>query len=404
MPANETPTAAPTVAAIYRLEDLEVKEVSVVDRGANMRKLLVVKNADGTPATDQVVAAQANKAEETTDLIVALPLELRDELGTMLSDVSTRLGALSEAVKATDPGAGGLSEKFKSEMAGLGSVLKRLGGVEKSLAINPLDKAALANGTAIDVTGIPHSVKEASIDYVMTPQGPLMRMAPEEMMKVAMRYAIDEMWKADDALCYDEDMAGACGFLFSAMKALAPFIPAGPPASELALAAEQMKAVLTKQYAFNQPQASIAAGVPTAMTGVVDPKGGNGVGNAADLTKKGHKQFTPDRLAQLDGMFKTLQSLMAEVSMPAEPAAVVEPAPAAPPAPVATTKDEGISPEVQAVLAKMAGAIKHLKAENASLSSARSLGNAAAPEANASTPTPAAVSWPDDLNDLPDLD
>lgn len=393
--------------ASYRLEDLDVKEVSVVDRGANMRKLLVIKNAEDPMPTnaDPVVAAQADKAGETTDLIVALPEELRDELAKMLDGISVRVNALSEAVKATDPGEGGLSEKFKNELIGLGSVMKRLGGVDKARPINELDKAALDNGAAIDRLGIPQpSAANKGVEYVMTAEGPLMKMPPGEMMKVALRYAIDEMYKAEDALYYDEDMARACVYLFNCMKALGPFIAEGQTAP-LMQAADQMKAVLTKQYAFNQPQPSIAAGVPAAHSGAAEPPAGTGKGNPGDLTKKGGPQFTAERMAKLEGMLSVLTQLMADVRPTAKAEEV---------APTETVDDEinkgedegTLSPAAQEALTKMAGLIKSLKAENADLRSGRPLGNSV-PDGGASPkPTQAKVHWPDDLNDLddPDLD
>jgi len=404
MPTTETLVEEAT-AASYRLEDLDVKEVSVVDRGANMRKLLIVKNAEvpmptnaqpaATPEAksgDPVVDAQASKAEATTDLIVALPVELRDELGKMLDGIAVRVGALSEAVKATEPGEGGLSDKFKSEIVGLGSVMKRLGGVEKSKAINALDKAALASGDPIDHLGIPRVSKDASVEYVMTAEGPLMKMPPGEMMKVAMRYAIDEMYKAEDCLYYDEDMGGACAYLFSAMKALGPFIADSP--ATLAMA----EAVLGKQYAFNQPQPSIAAGVPSSHKGANEPPEGMGKGNAGDLTK-GRPQFSDDRLSKLEGMFAVLQQVLTDV----RPA----PAPAVTDVEDEIKKDEGepVSPDVQLALTKMAGLIKSLEAENKTLKSSRPLGNAAVGGTPPSQPKSAKVHWPDDLNDLaPDLD
>ncbi len=402
MPNDEKLVEEATVAS-YRLEDLDVKEVSVVDRGANMRKLLLVKNAeDPMPQNtktaempksgDPVVDAQAEKAEATTDLIVALPEELRDELGKMLDGISVRIGALSEAVKATEPGEGGLSEKFKSEIVGLGSVMKRLGGVEKGKSINELDKAAVAEGTAIDAIAIPRVAKDASVEYVMTAEGPLMKMPPGEMMKVAMRYAIDEMYKAEDCLYYNEDMAGACGFLFSAMKALGPFIADG---STIAMAE-----AMVKQYAFNQPQPSIAAGVPLASKGANEPDEGMGKANAGDLTK-GRKQFSDERLSKLEGMFAMLQQVLTDVRPEAEPVAKtaddeIKPEPA---------KDE-VSPEVQEAMVKMAGLIKSLKSENTQLRASRSLGNAVVSDGAPSQPKQAKVHWPDDLNDLnsPDLD
>lgn len=385
----EQQTDVKTVAQ-YRLEDVNVKEVSVVDRGANLRPLLVVKNDEGT-VPDPVVEAQAEKAEKNTDLIVALPLELRDELAKMLSDVSTRLGALGEAVKATDPGEGGLSDKFKSEMVGLGAVLKRLGGVEKSQAINPLDKAALESGGEIDRNGLPRANKDAAFEYVMTADGPLMKMPKDEMMKVAMRYAIDEMYKAEDCLYYDADMSSACKYMSGAMKALGPFITEGN------MTAMQMAETI-KQYAYNQPQASVAAGVPLATKGENEPEEGMGKGNAGDLTKKGHKQFTPERQAVLTDMMQKLQAMLGDVApIPTgSTETVVENE--------VTKTEAGIPTEVQLAMTKMASLIKSLKAENDSLRSSRPLGNATEPSGETPTPVRAKVHWPDDLNDLDDPD
>jgi hypothetical protein len=237
----------------------------------------------------------------------------------------------------------------------------------------------------------------------MTADGPLMKMPPEEMLKVALRYACGELYKAEEALYGKADMPAAMSCLFNSMKALGPFITDGP-AQALAMQADQMKAMLTKQYAFNQPQPSIATGVPHAHAGASDPAGGTGKGNPGDLTKKGGPQFTSERMSKLEGMLEVLSSLMAEVRPveQAAPAPTVE-EPTAADEVTDDVADDSVSPAAQEALTKMAGLIKSLKVENAELRNARPFGNAASDGGDTPKPTTRAkVHWPDDLNDLDD--
>lgn len=366
------------VTATYILEDVEVKEVSVVDRGANKRPLLVVKNAKAEePVTvqsneqqgDPVVAAQAEKASQTTHLMVSLPEAVRDEVGGMLDSLSKRLGALSEAVKASAPGEGGLTDAFKSEVLGLSTVMRRLIGVEKASAVNSVDKAALAEGKPIDPhAGLAVPVQLSSnIEYVMTPEGPLMKMPPDMMLKVAIRFAHDEMYGAEDCL-YCDDVVGCCTRLYNCMKALAPFIPAEgslPEAVQMALGL-----MLGKQYAYNQPQSSVPAGVPASQ---------------------------PPANPETSGVAKSskLQELFAQLGELLGDAAPQQQQPVA--------KAASIPPELREGLIKMAHQVRALSAENATLRGTRPLGNAGQVE---ETPFQQSkpVHWPDDLNDLPDLD
>ena len=313
MPLNDE-ILVEEATATYRLEDLDVKEVSVVDRGANKRKLLVVKNAEVPmskdalentgadeavePAVtpDPVVDAQAEKAKAATELIVSLPEGVRDSVGKALTELSTRLGALGEAVKASAPGEGGLSDKFKAEMTTLSFALRSLGGVDKSTTTDAIDKSLMAEG---------HPIAQAyAVDYtktvpevVMTSEGPMMKMPMEAMKGMACKYAMEKLYEAEDAL-YQGDMGGCCVSIYAACKAMGPFVPddSGMP-QQMAMAmkmflGKELAMETMKQYAFNQPQPSIPAGVPDSHLPANMEKPGSG--SSGDLAKAGRKLNASD--------------------------------------------------------------------------------------------------------------
>jgi hypothetical protein len=388
----------------YVLEDLEVREVSVVDRGANKRKLLVVKNQDGdqpmpeAPAHTEaeineepnpVVQAQAEKASAETDLIVSLPEQVRDGLAKMLSEVSGRLGALSEAVKATAPGEGGVSPKFKSEVVTLSSVLRAVVAAEKSEDIDSIEKTILA-----EVQPAVLQLGEGAPEYVMTADGPVMKMPMDAMKEMAKQYAMSKLMEAEDAL-YKGDYGGCCMCIYLCMKAVGPFVPddGGMP-QQMAYA---MKAVsmndadFEKQYAFNQPQPSIAAGVPDSKLPANMEQPGSGVATPGNMAKAGRK-ISGARLSKLEELLAQLTGVVSDLRPPA-------------PAPVETAKADHSDVELRAKLRELVGVVKAQRDEIKDLRSTRPVGHAATHGAEATDkPSSSKVLWPDDLNELNDTD
>ena len=395
----------------YVLEDLEVREVSVVDRGANQRKLLVVKNQDGdqpmpeapaateaetTEEPNPVVQAQADKAASETDLIVSLPENVRDAVAKMLGDVGARAGALGEAVKAAPTGDGGVTDKFKSEVFALSTALRLMVGAEKSEDIANIEKTILAEAQPTGVTMMTDSAPE----YVMTEQGMMLKMPPAAMKEMACKYAMDKMYAAESAL-YDGDVGSCCVSIFMAAKALGPFLPddGGMP-QQMAYA---MKAIsvsaedFAKQYAFNQPQPSIAAGVPSSHAPANMEQPGSGVATTGSMSKAGRKisgarlSKLEELLAQLTGVVTDLQPVaVAPVAVPVETAKTEQPADA----------------ELRAKLRELVGVVKAQANEIKDLRSARPVGHAASHGGGEAgdNPSPGKVLWPDDLNELNDTD
>ena len=136
------PDSKPTV---YRLNELEVHEVSLVDKPANQRKFLLVKNVDGdaSHAEDLSVAdktdskkndvddAMADKAAEETTLVTELHPQVQAALADTLSKAGDRLLALATSVKSAKVAAAdtapGIPQKLLTEIGGihegLGSML-----------------------------------------------------------------------------------------------------------------------------------------------------------------------------------------------------------------------------------------------------------------------------------------
>lgn len=382
----------------YKLEDLDVREVSVVDRGANKRSLLVIKNAEGAvvdgfeqavadaqngvevagddltqpddpsvavekaPDTfdDPVVAAQAAKAEQETELAVSLPVEMRDALIGVFDGVAKRVMALGEAVKASQPGEGGVSDKFKSELLDLSLVLRQVSGAEKADDILRIGKRA--EPVVPDLT--------KSVEYVMTPQGPAMMLPPEDMMRVAADMAARDLMCAESYL-WEGNFVGALDEIHCAVKAIAPFVasPAGGGEGMSLVAAVNANggAVASdKQYATNQPQPSIPAGVPSSQP-------------PAGMAKAGRK-IAGDRLALLEDALAKLSQAIADVRGVS----------------VETTKNDQVVP-------RHADVVKTQKAEIERPAAApRPLGNATQFEESTAPTKSERITWPDDLNSIDD--
>lgn len=399
---------------VYRLEDLDVNEVSHVDRGANKRTYLMVKNAedndmpqpktpeaapaaetpapsvektDEVPATeapatepeakpDAVVAAQAEKAGEDTALMTALPASVRESMGAMLTDLSKRIGALGDAIKAAPEGEGTVTDKFKNELLSTSVALRQLIGAEKAADIEGIEKGVLTMG--VPMAGPMQMSGESMV--VQTAEGPMVKMPLEMMKGMACKYAMDKLYDAEDML-YDSDLDGCCICIITALKSLTPFV-----SGETAMPADvQMAYKAMKQYAFNQPQPSIAAGVPDAKKPDGEPPEGMGVQDG-NLAKAGRK-ISGANLDKLSSMATELEALLADLRPAVEEAKV-------------TKADDQVA-TLRGQLASVVALAKQQQKQLNTLRSSRPLGNSSGPvEGSTEVTKSPEPSWPDDLTDL----
>jgi len=157
-----------------------------------------------------------------------------------------------------------------------------------------------------------------------------------------------------------------------AMKAIGPFLPddGGAP----------MQEEMAASYAYNPPQASQPAGVPTAQM------------PGANLKKAGRK-ISGARLDKLEAMHAQLALLLGELRGSQEPAEKVSKAAAAKDAEIAR-----LASQVQ----QLTEIAKNQYAQLHSMKSSRPDTNVSAAGDFAQDVTP--FSWPDDLNDSIDPD
>lgn len=132
---------------IYRLEDMDVEEVSLVDRAANKKKFLVVKR-DGDDMTikknttthlspDGKGGFTASAAPATTTKAgLEVPPGFKQVAGPMLSKVGERLAALADVVDSAseaevgDDGAlPGVPGEFVAELGTIMGLLEKLGAM-----------------------------------------------------------------------------------------------------------------------------------------------------------------------------------------------------------------------------------------------------------------------------------
>jgi len=391
----------PTSETTYVLADLDVKEVSVVDRGANKRQLLVIKNAENamptkpevpeaeaTPAASPAPAQAVEQAAPDNDgLIVGIPEGVAKSLASAFGEMSQRLSALGEAVKAAPAGEGGVTDKFKGEVMTISSALRQLIGAEKSGKLGELLEKGGFMDSAYSVSKMPPT--DMAPEYVMTEQGLMMKMPAEAMKQMACGYSMEKMYSAESAL-YDGDLLSCCVELYICLKALSPFIPSDsemPQPMAMAMRLFSGEQPTVKQYATNQPQPSIAAGVPTAKHPESAPVPGMG-SSEGDLAKAGRKLAGP-KLDKLEGVLAQLASLVSEL----QPANV--------PASGEVAKADSAARDKLLQLARLA---KAQADEIKMLRSARPVGNAGPVEGDNGQSSSGEVSWPDDLNDLDDSD
>lgn len=413
---------------VTRLEDLEVKEVSVVDRGANKRGLLVVKNTSGDPmpkdafeqaisdaqtgketpaddlslkddgtsveqaekpadgdakkppfppkgkkekgddsAPDPVVEAQAAKAAEDTELIVGMDEATKTSYVETLKAMATRISALGEAVAAAKSDSGATtSEKLLGEIVSVSQGLGRLAATDKAEVITALAKGLLAEPQAAQVA-------MASMPMEMTATGPMFKVPVEMALPMMAEFARKQLYQAEDMLYGPEyDMGKVMMILMGVMKVLGPFIP---DAGGMPMQTEM--AEIFQQYAFNQPQKSIPAGVPDAQL----PEG---------MEKSGRK-ISGANMGTLEEMFEKLGNMISD----------------------AKTKDSSTEPVTKAEspeIARLTGQVEKLtklaKAQHtqlASMKSERPTGHATSiGDTNIEDTETKQVTWPDDLNTLND--
>lgn len=414
---------------VTRLEDLEVKEVSMVDRGANLRTLLVVKNAGdkmpdafdqaaadaqsgkviaaddpnarddgqaeveakkpdflkpGAKAEDEedgkkpgkkappfggkgktdkdsdpVVEAQAAQASEDTQLIVGMDEATKAAFSSTLQLMENRLGALRTAVEsATSDANAQTSQKLVNEIAEVSGALGRLAATDKAAEVI----AAMAKGSDAATAQISMAQME------MTKNGPVFQMPMEMALPMCCEAATKSLYQAADALMGEPDMGKACGAAMKAMKMLGPFMSA-PMSAEYGADFDTFK-----QYAFNQPQGSIPAGVPNDKL----PEG---------MIKAG-KKISGANLSKLEELFAELGTTL-EALRPTEIA-------------------KGGTPSIaklEAHVAKLTTIAKTQHAELTQLRGARPAGHASSQgEADELPSLSGKTVWPDDLNEPVDPD
>jgi len=128
---------------VYRLHDLLVKEVSMVDVPANERPFLIVKSDDMTNPTattktdENVDAALGAKAATETALLTAIHPEIQLAFGETLEKAGQRILALAGAVKsakAADTEKPQIPAKLMEEVVNITAALGGLVGVDKAPA------------------------------------------------------------------------------------------------------------------------------------------------------------------------------------------------------------------------------------------------------------------------------
>lgn len=100
---------------IQRLSDIEVQEVSIVDKGANRKKWAFVKSAGSTEETQEVVDRFFLAKQGDEDALIAI---LRELLSQLSQDVLARLGlqrlvpeSATAGAEAEASGGGGVEMK-----------------------------------------------------------------------------------------------------------------------------------------------------------------------------------------------------------------------------------------------------------------------------------------------------
>lgn len=124
--------------AEFRLRDILVEEVSIVDRAANRRRFLVVKQQGGNMADikktdDQAVDAEAPASSESpTDAVTmaAMPSAVKEGVLRILTEVLERLVSVSNQVKDAEETSASSDNPLDPTLAGeIKNISELLGGV-----------------------------------------------------------------------------------------------------------------------------------------------------------------------------------------------------------------------------------------------------------------------------------
>lgn len=139
MPTTDTPPQNAT----HELRELEVFEVSLVDRPANKRKFLAIKEANSMPAGQELTD---DGAGGLTPVTKGFGASSKKKLKSAMSSAVTRLSALIESIADADD-----ESSFVKQLSAVASGLGKFGGSsetsEKSddvpADVDPISAAAL---------------------------------------------------------------------------------------------------------------------------------------------------------------------------------------------------------------------------------------------------------------------
>jgi len=341
---------------------------------------------------DAVIEAQADKAKDDTTLAIEMSAEVKAQVGDMLAKMSDRMKALSEAVLAAREGEGALPDKMRNEIVEVMQALSAVAApaTEKTDAVEtPEDTEkgllAEAGNPAMVTASADEMARPIAMRYAMK-----MADMTKEYLSKAQVLLIGPMGDMEDdaddieqmmseksmhekRVAHTHAMAKAMGCMVKAVKAIGPFLPddGGAPMQEVAAA-----------YAYNPPQASQPAGVPSAQM------------PGANLKKAGRK-ISGARLDKLEAMHSQLAALLGELR-DVEATDTTEKVSKA-----TTAKDEEIS-RLASQVQQLTEIAKNQHAQLHSMKSSRPDTNVSAAGDFAQDVTP--FSWPDDLNDSIDSD
>lgn len=209
---------------VYRLNDLEVQEVSLVDAPANQRKFLVVKNAEVGKTSDAVDDVMADKSDAETHLFSKLHPDVQVKAGDLLTKAGERLLALAGAVKAAkaetdaDPGVPAkLSEEIVSVLTALGSFAPEAVQAAATMADPDKEKDKAARGKPGDKKkGLEQIAAAIEVELSKADMS-------DEMLSVLYLTAGKEALRMAQDACYDNDYDDAAKYAHMAYMYLAKY-------------------------------------------------------------------------------------------------------------------------------------------------------------------------------------
>lgn len=214
----------PDVKTIYRLNDLEVQEVSLVDKPANQRKFILVKakapevEESAAVEKDGVDDAMADRATEATELLVDLHPEIQKKLAAQLELIGNRALALAQSVAAAKPLDKADLSVPERLLAEVGSIHAAIGSIlpepTQKAPPPPMDEEQPAEGApAEDEAAPPANGKKkppkpgasakkvdalvASIEKLSGLDGEAMWLLGQAAAREAITCASDAMWRKD---------------------------------------------------------------------------------------------------------------------------------------------------------------------------------------------------------------